>query len=328
MYILSSCILFIFGFSIFNIKDNYKSSFNYNIDLSRYSFYCFFIVLISYHIGYGFENIYYRQGYTISGDGVPIIRTIYTLLLPIVAILLAFDKKRIKRHFLLIILVIMVLGSSSRNVIMIPICYFIGTYLKNSKVSILQITFTILISVLLLGAVMECRNNPYQGVVPNLQYLIENGINIKKMFESINYLTSFSVFANMAVIQNFTLDLNSFFISINPLPSSFLNINNMVESQKINQYAPYPAFSTIVKSGPVFFSIYYISAGLLWGAIYKYISDKNSFIKLIILILFLVYVVMSTQYNLRGVNRLIYYSMIVIFLYKIKAILNFNLKKW
>ncbi|MEL0625096.1 hypothetical protein V6238_18725, partial [Marinomonas arenicola] len=98
--------------------------------------------------------------------------------------------------------------------------------------------------------VMNSRNFITQGVFPNIFHFYREGIDFTYIWLALNYLSSYSLFATSLTLQDHIFDLSSFMIAINPLPSSYVDIDYIVETQKLNKNSPYPAISMLAFSGP------------------------------------------------------------------------------
>ncbi|MBU3016150.1 O-antigen polysaccharide polymerase Wzy [Paraglaciecola agarilytica] len=285
--------------------------------------YLFLIVLL--HLGNGFGNLYYREGYTLDGAGLSSARILYTMILPLLCLCLPFYKGSSTKFILILLLYLLVLGTSSRNLIMIPACYFVGSYIRYRKINFISVVFSLLAVMFSVALVMETRNNIIQGVIPNINYLFDNGIDLTFIGLAINYLTSFSVFATALTIQDHSFDSISFITSLNPLPSSYLNIEYMVQVQKLNENAPFPALGTLALSGNIAIFIYYFLSGMIWKFLYNYFEKKWYPMSIFISMLFILFTILSTQYNLRGATRLLYYLVFLGATIKFMFILRYNL---
>ena len=283
-------------------------------------------VLILLHLGNGAGHLYHRYGYTLNGSGIPMLRILYTMFLPFLCLLLPFLKQKNLRVLLLIILFILIQGTSSRNLIMIPACYYIGTQIRDKKFNLYKACIAFVTIIFGIALVMESRNQVIQGVIPNLLYVYNNGIDFTFLEIAINYLSSYSIFATGITLQDHSFNIASFLSSINPLPSSFLNIEYMIDTQKLNRNSPFPAIAMLALGGFLVVSFYYFIAGFIWQFLYNFVSSNSKMLLMFLFMLFVLFTILSTQYNLRGVTRFLYYVIFLCLLIKIQKIIKFNWK--
>lgn len=288
---------------------------------SIYIIVIYLTVVIFLHLGYGLSSVYYKEGYTIGDSGIAVFRILYTLLLPFSMLLLPLIKSSILRWILLILIILLVLGTSSRMIILIPFFYYLGVVIKSKKISLFKFFISVVAIIFLLNAVINFRDNQFQGLIPNLINLISGKVNYDLLNYALNYLFSFSVYASAYTIQDFSFDFKSFLYSINPLPSSYIDVSYMLNTQKFNEYSPFPAISYLALGGFKYLFLYYCLSGFTWAYILKKFQAKNVYVYFFMIILLLVFTFLSTQYNLRGVSRLTYYVVFIFLIYKITIIL-------
>ncbi|HEA3090950.1 TPA: hypothetical protein RVR74_003285 [Aeromonas salmonicida] len=278
------------------------------------------------HIGYGFTSIYYREGYTLGDSGIGSARVLYTLLLPLTCLLIPFSNNRWLKLFLGVSLFLLVMGTSSRNLVLIPACIFLGSVIKTGTVSVLRgLFFGVLVSISVTIS-LQSRNYQIQGVIPNIISLFESGLDFSLMNYSINYLTSFSIFASALTQEGYSSDILSLYYSLTPLPSSAINIDYMVESQKLNDYSPFPALGLLALNGPLFLCLYYFISGAIISSFGGYLARKNKSLNLFVVMLVLVFSFLSLQYNLRGTTRILYYLIFFSLVVRIFYIIIYNIK--
>jgi hypothetical protein len=288
---------------------------------SLYIILIYLSVLLFLHLGYSPSLIYYKEGYIVGDKGIAIFRIAYSILLPFSILLLPMLRTCVLRWFLLIAVLLLVLGTSSRMIILIPSFYYLGHVIKSKKISLISFFICITIMMFLLNAVVNFRDNQFQGLIPNFVNIISGNFKFDLLNYSLNYLFSFSVFASAYTIQNFSFDIKSFFYSVSPLPSSCIDVSYMLTTQKFNEYSPFPAIAYLSLGGIKYLFFYYFISGLVWAYILKKIELKNLYIYFFIAILLIVFTFLSTQYNLRGATRLTYYAIVIFGISKVKGIL-------
>lgn len=333
-HLIAGSVIYTIGFYIF-----FKGGGNSNplINLGRislkvidnkYIVSLFLVTIILLHIGYGFSHIYYREGYTLGDAGVSFARVLYTLFLPLTCLLIPFSKSNFLKFFIPSILFFLVMGTSSRNLVLIPACIFLGGLIRDGKVLIFKSVLSGTMIALSVTISLQSRDYAVQGVVPNILYLFDSGLDFLVMNYAINYLTSYSVFASSLTYQNYSPDLLSLYYSLTPLPSSFIDLEYMVESQKLNANSPFPAFALLALNGPFIFGLYYFVSGGVMAIFGGYLAKKNESLNLFVVMLILVFSFLSLQYNLRGTTRILYYLIFFAFSFKVIAIIKFNINKY
>lgn len=286
----------------------------------------YLITCISLVFGYGLEPLVFRHGYIdLSYERNPLLLIIYVMTLPITSFLLAFLKNKCISLLLFIALSFLVFGTTARMILLIPVFYFIGSVIKYKKVYFIHFTLTVLFVFLLFTFCLQFRSNYEQGIIGNFNNLIQNGLNYNFFILGLNYLISFSFLVLSNVMKFFNGDVHALFISINPLPSSMLNINYMLSKQSLNLNAPFSAISILALSGYIVLGLYYFISAFIFSYITNYFLKKNSVFVIVIICLFFVFALFSVQYNLRGATRLIYYCIFILFCHKIFSIIKWNL---
>jgi hypothetical protein len=267
----------------------------------------YFVLLFVFHFGHGISHVYFREGYLIGDGGIPVFRSIYTMLLPLTMILLPFYRGKLVRIGLLVFVLFLVIGSSSRNMLLVPFCYYFGVVIRTNRVRFYQLILLVLIIVLLASISMQYRYNTYQGAIPNMLTLLTKGVDLELVTFAINYLISFSYIASSLTIQDYFIDYKALYASITPLPSSYIDVDYMVENQKLNVNAPFTAIGVLAQAGFMTLSLYYFCAGYIWSRFGGDLINKTKVIGLLVYVLFFLFMMLSVQYNLRSVTRFIYY---------------------
>ncbi|WP_426369758.1 hypothetical protein [Pseudocolwellia sp. HL-MZ7] len=330
LYYLLASFSFILGLLTFKNADililfRIKKQVNFNSKVKgKYVIFLYVATILFLHLGYGIENLYYREGYTLGDNGITAFRILYTMILPLTCLLIPLIKSNSKRYILILILFILIQGTSSRNLVLIPVCYYIGAFLRDQKVSLPKSILALIMIVLSVNIAIQYRDNQSQGVIPNIIYFYTYGLNFDVTEYAINYLTSFSIYASAITLHEHEFNIQSFLVSINPLPSQYLNIENMVDTQKLNSYAPFPAIGMLTLGGPSLVFIYYYLSALIWSYFGLFLASRSKILAIATLMLFILFCFLSLQYNLRSVTRLLYYLILISFILKFIRILNYN----
>lgn len=309
-FIVAAISFYIGTIGTSNNKINHNSK-KVNIKYQK-SIMIFIIITLSiFIIGYGIEPLLSRSGYIDrSFERNMIMLKIFFIISPFAFTLIPFVNNKYIRYTIVISILLMLFSSSSRTVILVPLFYMFGCYLKYSKITIYQLLFNVVIIYLLLVITLQIRNNQVQGLLPNLFYLINNGVNSDYLFLGLNYAVSFSFLGVAYTLQNFTFDLQAFLLSINPLPSSMIDLSYMLDTQKINATSPFPALATLAQAGFFFVFLFFVISGYVFSRALNFLKYR-SWLYYVVFGLFILFTIFSVQYNLRGASRFLYYSIIL-----------------
>lgn len=273
-----------------------------------------FMITTSYLLyiaGYGWEGLLSRRGYVDpSIESNRTILTLFFVLAPFSMALIPFIEKKILKLFIYFLCFLVLISASSRFVVMLPFLYIIGTFLRYNKVGFFVVFLNISLIALSLIFVLQIRYYTFHGLIPNLTALFTKGLDSEYLFLGFNYAFSFSLFGVSYVLKNFTHDGVAFLISINPLPSRFLNIEYMLAVQEMKKTAPMSALAVLSLAGyPTLISFYFIT-----GYCFSFIFNKMkgiTFWYYAVVGLFILFCLFSIQYNLRGLSRFFYYSILI-----------------
>ncbi|ELO1813098.1 oligosaccharide repeat unit polymerase [Vibrio fluvialis] len=273
-----------------------------------------FFVHIIYIYGYGVEPLIYRRGYIDSSfERDMFMLKVFFMISPFLIVLIPFVKNRIFKYLIYFFSFFILFGASSRYVIMVPLLYMVGTYIKYSQIKIRTVVINSLILCSSLVFVLQIRNEVYHGIVPNIHHLFSEGLDREYLFLGINYALSFSLYGTAYVLENFTHNAEAFYLSITPLPSSMIDIDVVLQEHKMIGPSPISAISALVLSGFLTLTVFYFFLGFVFSNLLERLKGKSLFY-FIILGLFVLFVLFSVQYNLRGATRFIYFSIYTYFI--------------
>ncbi|WP_220182051.1 hypothetical protein [Shewanella putrefaciens] len=306
---------FTFSKKIYDISDFFKFSF-------------YLVTLLSLIFGYGFEYLLERQGYVSTEGRIHSLLIIYMLTLPITSFLLPFFKSNFVKIMLFIVLFAFIFGTTARMLILLPFFYFVADFIKCRKVSLIKVLFLISLLLFIVAFTLQFRNHAVQGVFPNLLYLMNYGLDFSFVILGINYILSYAFFATALGIQDFEFNQQAFLISINPLPSVFLDIDYMLKSLSLNTNSPLTAISVLSLGGYSLLVLFYFVTGYVFQKCNKFLFKKNRLLYMIAMVLFVMFTMFSVQYNLRGAVRLVYFIILLTFLAKLVNIFVFNYKRY
>lgn len=269
------------------------------------------------HVAYPFEHIYFREGYLPIYGGSNMLKMLFDLMVFVLSVILPFYKSRVGRLLLFIFILLLVQGLNKRIIVLLPFLYIMGSYIRDFKFNYYSFFVLTFSSLFFSGMAYEYRSNLDQGVISNIIYFYNNGVSFDKSFDGLNYLFGFSFLSTLVTSSFFDVSLNDFFVSINPLPGTIIDVSSVVNKHKITVFAPYSALGTLGVLGFAYVSVYYFIVGLIFDFCKTYFPLRFSIASSIIFVLFILFVTLSLQYQLRTATRFVYYAIFVFLFFKI-----------
>ena len=272
-------------------------------------------VYLLYIAGYGAEFLLYRNGYIdTSNERNKSMIIFFFVISPFVTTLIPFIKTKYIKYFTYILCFFVLFSSSSRFIVMVPFLYVVGTFLRFNRIRLRVVLFNFLLVCFSLLFILQIRNNDFHGLLPNLSTLFIEGIDLEYLWIGLNYAFSFSLFGTSYVLSGFEHNPTAFFISLNPMPSRFVDIGYMLEAQRMLGTSPMSAIATLSLAGyPTLISFYFFT-----GVCFSYFFNRmkgQTIAYYIVVGLFILFTLFSIQYNLRGLSRFFYYSIIIFVTY-------------
>lgn len=275
------------------------------------------VILISFgllvHIGYGWEALYNRPGYTIGQSGLSAARTVMTFSVPFVALYLSTLNKRALRLCAVIVIFFLLLGTGSRVSLAFLGFYLLGRILFYTK-GWLDIAVVLLLFIRAASILLILRHSTPGGMLPYLSYFWT--ATDTSFLEAINYLFSFSFYASSETLRNVHSGNSYWLESLTPLPSRYLALEEMVAGQKISPVSPFTALGVSVSNAYALVLIFSF-LGFFWSTVLRAFSRQGSLGVIVGACLFLAFCVFFTQYNLRGSFRFVYYAFLLLILFSI-----------
>ncbi len=280
-----------------------------------------------YVVGYGVESLISRRGYIdLTFERNKTILLFFFIVAPFVTSLIPFIKNNILKYLTYLICFLILFSSSSRYLVMLPFLYIIGSFLRYKKIKLNIIFLNGCLIALSLIFVLQIRYYTFHGLIPNLTSLFTKGIDVDYLFEGLNYAFSFSLFGIAYVLKNFTHDTIAFLISINPLPSYFIDINYMTSVQEMKRTAPFSAVSILALAGYPTLIFFYALTGFCFTFIINRMRNATVLYYAVVG-LFIMFTLFSIQYNLRGSSRFFYYSILLFILFMLLKNLRFRVRR-
>ena len=271
-------------------------------------------------LAFDMKQIFFRNSYII--DSIHTLEILFKIMTPIAFFLCAFVNPKIIRYVFIIILLIIPFSLNSRILSLSILMLFLGLHFKNGSTSLGTKVFFSLILVSSFITATLLRSLPNQGLIPNLSGLLTLNPNFDDLYYSINYVTSYSVFSTQYAIENTIGNINTFLISINPLPSSLINIESFASEAMINTFSPAPSIAILYNQGYIISILYYSISGFIFSKILN--NTKKEKIFPILYSVFALFIFLNSQYLLRESTRLIYYIVLLYILVRLLKKLNFH----
>lgn len=323
-YLGSTCISRKDKLVIFNIE-KLRNSFRLITNNQIVTLYLVSIILL--HFAFPAELLYFRGSYGEIYDGRNGLKMLFSLLVNITALILPFHKSKLARNILLIILLIFLQGLNKREILLVPILYFFGSYIRDLKINYINLLVASFLALFFASTAYSFRHNSEQGIISNIVYFFNNGIDAETTFDGINYIFGYSFLATLATNTVFKVTFSEFLISINPLPSFLIDITPVLDNHKLTVFAPYSALGTLASLGFAYVCIYYFLCGFFFNFCKSHFPSRFSIASPLLLLFFMMFTVLSVQYQLRTVTRFIYYAVIYFAILKTVAILISNLNR-
>jgi len=320
-----SCVTFVLASCSFYLgtklswgrrKRNKFSSHALKITNQKLLLFTILLVYIAYVIGYDIQSLFYRQGYIDnSNNRNEVILILFFILSPFATVLIPFLQKKHYMYLVYMFCYLILFSSSSRFAVMVPFLFVVGSFLRNNTLGLRLIVFNAALAIFTFVFILQIRYYPIHGLLPNITSLLTHGIDVEYIYLGLNYVTSFSVFGVAYVLQNFTHNQVAFLISINPLPSGFLNVTYMLEVLEMKKSAPMSALSVLTLAGYPILCLYYFLSGYIYSKALRELEGKSLFYYIIVG-LFMLFTLFSIQYNLRGLTRILYFTIFIYFISK------------
>ena len=302
---------------IVNIKDkkiNYKQLSNIAVAL-------LIICLILAYIDYG-NQLFIRKKY-IPEDGSPL-KLIYTNLMMFLSVLSGILMKRSKTvawlSLLTVLLIGICLGSRVASICLILYGITYSLFLESRKGVLLFYSFFIPFATIFFGYNISLRSEAFgHGLIPYLSITFSKPqIIFEYTVRNIYYTFIFGFYATSETIKLYTFaTIDNLITCMSPLPGRMVNWYQIHEKLRINIYAPFSAIGELAKF-PVFSFFYYIFLGFYFSVIdafvKKSIIDKRYIFAVLQVLMLLLFIMFSYEYNLRSTNRFIWHSFFLLLL--------------
>lgn len=223
---------------------------------------------------------------------------------------------------LVLILELLLLAIGTRRAALLPLFFVSGLYYfgREQRIVMPAVFLSLAITPVLYLLMLAFRSMPMQGIIPlfNIfsslsEYELPFG-DLIVTYPLNNFLSG--VPQTGYVIEQSKIPIEKFFISINPLPGGLIGWEDAAKTMRVNRYVPYNALGELLNYGLVWAGSYFFLFGWIvsffQSQIEKMKSRGGSFIRLVVILFIVLFLIFSTQYHLRSATRFIVYAGLLI----------------
>lgn len=289
-------------------------------DLPRYAgwFLVFGTLELTALVGYlGLDQLLERSTRLVGRGGSALEAVISMAAIASVAVvgIAFFSRRGFARMYAAVLLVAFFgyfVSMGTRRLALVPLLLLMAYVIsKRGKVSLPTVLIVGLVALLLLPLPLHFRGQWPHGLLPYLASLSTFEISPSVLATSFNnFLAGFKITAMTGFLQP-SIPLQAFWVSVNPMSGDSAGWYDISTSLRINRYTPYSAIGELINYGPIFFVSSFVALGLILGSVQR-INDRlfgdpaGRFVAIIALGLTFIFVIQSTQYNLRSDLRYVY----------------------
>ncbi|ARU26808.1 hypothetical protein [Cellvibrio sp. PSBB006] len=261
-------------------------------------------------MSFGLGAIFYRNEYA-PADVIAVGMVIARISLPICSFSIALIANPFLRSASFIINYAVLLGITSRAILFVIFFHGLAIFLKRGKIGYGYILIAFVFAIFSSAVVLQFRMYPELGLVPMLSYIWDGEFDVSFLLSGINYVLTYSSSYLGFMLQEVHYDSRLFWIAVNPLPSSMIDIAAVIEFSRVRANIPYSAIGEGYLMSGMGFYIFFLILGFYFAFV-EQLSKPLPLIFRLAIVLFMVMVAfMSAQYNLRGSSRLLYYVTII-----------------
>jgi len=223
---------------------------------------------------------------------------------------------------------------ATRQFAVAPVLFFLGALLVNPRSKWLQAfaALSMIASLLLIQVPLTLRGLSHQGLAPFLAYmaaswrgLADEALNPEQLQAFfLNTLYGFPLTAYVSSAPQ--LPPSYFLTSVNPLPGSLTSWYQINMLLRVNVYIPYNSLGELLNYGLLVAAAMFFLLGIVLTAVDTWIrrslAQHRYFLPVLYVGLSALFILNSTQYNLRSSVRIIYYMVAVAFMARMFHELN------
>lgn len=276
--------------------------------------------------------LFFRDEYLIEGNTtfITLMKLLSFVNILILGVTYYKNKLLSVSYFLLIFLI--ATGTGSRLAVVYALVYVLLIFLMSKKLwfNKLALGINAVAIFVYLAFLMSVRPLANHGLQPYFSSLFNNTTDIITNLEfNIYYTFIFGVFVTSKTLVGNATDLNTIAISLNPLPGKWVGWYEIAPLLRANIYAPYSANGEVFSMGKIFTFIFFTLIGLTFTfmeqKVRQFFKTGSNVFAFIILILCVLFVIYSYEYNLRSTVRYLYYALFVLGVYYLFGRYNYKI---
>lgn len=331
---LHALIAFLIGTVIYYDLSSRKNKLIFNKNFSEYLFIRYksnsslklhtiapilvFSIIGMYFLVYG-KGIFIRDYYINEASrGLKIIIQLLSFVTVIVLGLLN-EKNKILSFSLFFLLIIISIGTGSRNTFLYYIVYVVLLFLLggNTFFNKTRLYVNLIFGFLFLSFLTGLRMLKSHGLIPYLSSITDefNGETQNIAF-NIYYSFIFGVYVTIGTLKKAVFDFGIVLTNLNPLPGRFTDWYQYADKMRLNIYAPFSLHGRVFKTGLLFTYIYFFFNGVVYMYFEKkirfFLKNRKILLAILLLIFLCLYIVFSFEYNMRSAVRMIYYAYFIV----------------
>jgi hypothetical protein len=226
-------------------------------------------------------------------------------------------KSEILIFFVYALYFFILIGYGSRMLALLPLINLVSLIMNSNRRSgLIQLSLHVLLCILFIIIAIQGRRLSVHGLVPYLSDIFTNGVDLNIALFAVNYVTSYSYSLTAFLTSEINYSTSYFYTSISPMFGNMAGWPEIKDALRVNTYVPYNGLSELAAIGYGVLAMYFISVGFLFKGMERYFYG-NFFALMVVMCLSCLFTVEILQYNLRSATRLLYYSVILLFLYSI-----------
>lgn len=277
------------------------------------------VILCAFTFG---SELFYRDEYLTSSNKSMITLLKLLCLLCVLMLGAIFESQKNLSIFYFCIIVLIAIGTGSRQAVVYSIVYSILIFISSSKDFKSKIKFGlhIFISFIFLSFIISVRRLPNHGLIPYISSVFnDTGAILDSIAFNIYYSFIFGVYVSAETITENTPNWSNIAISINPLPGKWVGWYDIASSLRSNRWAPFSLNGEIFTMGKLFTFVFYTLLGIVFAFFEKmmryFFNQSSRIFALIIALICALFVMFSFEYNLRSSIRYLYYGLIIVIMY-------------
>lgn len=323
-------VMFFYAFSskrIFSISEPviYKKASHSNSSLVlTVSLYVTSLILLLTVYGDGFL---FRHSYIPEEQANAAGAILLSIIVFVVVLMLGrlYERNKNASTAMFLVLIMMNITTGSRRIFIYMMLYLFSILpsLKRSLYTNLFILFYLLFSVVMLLYVIQLRHLSDHGLIPYLAFFWEGVVNsVGQLYFITYYLLVYGFFAASLTVQSGVVSWGSTLVALNPLPGGLAGWHDLADTMRINKFSPFTLYGEVFSMGIVFTAAFFFMLGIVFLGMEKFIRKlyfiyNKKYFSFFIFLFLLLFVMYSYEYNFRSGMRLLYYSVLMIFLYKV-----------